>query len=61
MDAAGSPCPASVEVRVSDRAPFAPVNGFAQEGQATSIAQEEQATPSTQAEQAWVDRASNMN
>jgi hypothetical protein len=70
MAAAGSLCPASAEVTVSDRAPFAPVNGFAQEDQAAAITQEEQTTPSTQegqatpgtqAEQAWFDRASNIN
>jgi hypothetical protein len=77
MNAAGSSCPAAAEVRVSDRVPFAPVNGFAQEEQAQPftqdeqatpqdertmpMAQEEQATPITPEVQAWFDRASNIN
>jgi hypothetical protein len=52
MDAAGSPCPASVEIRVSDRRFFALANSFSEEEQATSI------TPEIQA---WFDRASNMH
>jgi hypothetical protein len=52
MNAAGSTCPASAEVRVSDRVPFAPVNGFAQEEQATPFTQEEQAAQIAEEEQA---------
>jgi hypothetical protein len=70
MYAAGSPCPASAAVRVSDRVAFTPVNGFAQEAQAQPPTQEEQAQPFTPEEQpppvkpeeqAWFDRASNMH
>jgi hypothetical protein len=53
MDAAGSPCPASVEVRVSDRRSFALANSFSEE--------EEQATSITPEIQAWFDRASNVH
>jgi hypothetical protein len=52
MEAAGSPCPASVEIRVSDRRSFALANSFSEEEQATSI------TPEIQA---WFDRASNVH
>ena len=52
MEAAGSPCPASVEIRVSDRRSFARANSFSEEEQATSIPPEIQA---------WFDRASNMH
>jgi hypothetical protein len=52
MDAAGSPCPASVAIRVSDRGSSAAANGFSEEEQTTSI------TPDIQA---WFDRASNMH
>jgi hypothetical protein len=77
MYAAGSTCPVSAEVRVSDHVPFAPVNGYAPEeqatpitpaGQPTPITPEEQATPIAQEDQAitpevqaWFDRASNAN
>jgi hypothetical protein len=52
MNAAGSSCPASAAVRVSDRVPFAPVNGFAQEEQAQQFTQDVQTQPFTQEEQA---------
>lgn len=42
MYAAGSPCPVSAEVRVSDHIPFAPVNGFAPEEHAMPITPEGQ-------------------
>jgi hypothetical protein len=53
MNAAGSTCPASAEVRVSESGSFTPANGFAEE--------EEQSKPDTQDIQAWFDRASNMH
>jgi hypothetical protein len=52
MDATGSSCPASAEIRVSDRSPFTPMNSFSEEEQATSI------TPDIQA---WFDHASDMH
>jgi hypothetical protein len=51
MDVTDSPCPASVDIGVSDRRAFAPANSFSEEEQAPSI------TPDIQR---WFDRASNM-
>jgi hypothetical protein len=52
MDAAGSPCPAAAEIRVSDRRSFAPANSFSEEEQTTSI------PPDIHA---WFDRASDIH